>query len=806
MATRLISRSGGFPGLRGGHWVAVTIAFTALLGLGLPDTALGQRGWTDPVSVVSAIVTSVDDARVAVDADGTVTSVWVEYVPLVHIVKAARLVPGGVWSAPVALSNPLTGADATVAAFQSGDALAVWTSDAGVSVSRFDAAAGTWASPTLIAARSTAHAPEATVDPDGNALVAWYLDGSYRIEAARYDADTGAWGAPVDVGAGWNVQLGTDATGNAVALWSDPSSLPSTIRVADYTAATDTWSEPATLASSPLFSPVTALSVDGAGNAVAAWVVLDGTQTWRAEVVTRWASTDEWSGVTTLWTAPFQLALPVPDVAIGHDHAFVAWATPAEGVLYSRTDLGGAGIWTTPAPVGQAGRAGTVALAADGLGSAFATWTMTDGRVYAGRYSKEAEEWHLQRVLSPAGTAGDEPRVVAAAGGTATVVWNGSTSTAGAVLAMRWDGTLSPPSIVGVTAGAGTLALALQAPAAATLPDFVAQNYAYSLDDGATWVTRDPASVASPLVIDGLTDFTPYRIRVRSVNVAGEGPSSSSVTARSGDGSAVPTGLTVWRMAGNLVTLTWMPPDVGAEPESYVVEGGAAPGQTLVVVPTGNSAPAFTGEAPTGVFYARVRAVALGQPGGASTDVRLAVNVAEPPSAPAHLLGMVDGSTVALSWTNTFEGGAPTAIALVVSGAMDAVIPLGLTEAFQATGVPDGTYTIEVVTTNASGASSRSNPVTLVVPGACVAPPEAPGRLILQRIGSTVTAGWDPPASGAAATGYRVDVTGTHAGSLTTTDRTVSGTLPPGTYAVSVAATNACGVGPATAAQTIVVP
>ena len=288
---------------------------------------------------------------------------------------------------------------------------------------------------------------------------------------------------------------------------------------------------------------------------------------------------DAWSAPTTLWTAPFQLLLPVPDVAIGSTQAFVAWATPAEGVLYSRTDVGGPGAWTTPAPVGQAGRAGTVALAADGLGSAFATWTMTDGRVYAGRYSREAEAWQMQRVLSPAGTAGDDPRVVAADGGTATVVWNGSTSTAGAVLALKWDGTLAPPAIVGVTAGAGMLSLELQAPAAATLPDFVAQNVAYSLDDGATWVTRDPASLASPLVIDGLTDFTPYRVRVRTVNVAGEGPPSSSVTARSGDGSAVPTGLTVWRMTGNLVTLTWMPPDVGAEPESHVVEGGTAPGR-----------------------------------------------------------------------------------------------------------------------------------------------------------------------------------------------------------------------------------
>lgn len=803
MASPSRSRNGGAPGLRGGHGVVVAIAFTALLGLGLPDTALGQRGWTDPVSVVSAIVTSVDDARVAVDADGTVTAVWVEYIPIAHIVKAARLTPGGAWSAPVALSIPLTGADATVAAYPTGDVLAVWTRDAGVSVSRYDSATSTWAPATLIAARSTAHAPDVAVDPDGNALVAWHLDGSYRVEVARYAADTATWGTPVDLGTGWNVQVRSGASGDAVALWSDPSSIPARVRVADYTAASDTWSEPTTLASSRILP--TALALDGAGNAVAVWATLDATATWRMEVATRWASADEWSSVTTLWTAPFQLNLPVPDVAIGNDHAFVAWATPAEGVLYSRIDLTGTGTWTTAARVGQTGRAGTVALAADGLGNAFATWTMTDGRIYAGRYAKEAQAWHLQRVLSPAGTAGDDPRIVASAGGTATVVWNGGITTAGAVLARQWDGTLAPPSIVGVTAAAGTLSLALQAPAAPTLPDFVARNYAYSLDDGATWVTRDPASLASPLVIDGLTDFTPYLIRVRTLNVAGGGPPSPSVTARSGDGSAVPTGLTAWRMAGNLVTLTWVPPDVGAEPESYVVEGGTAPGQTLAVVPTGSSAPAFTAEAPTGVFYVRVRAVALGQPGDPSSDVR-AVAVAEPPSPPAHPLGTVDGSTVALSWTNTFEGGAPTGITLVVTGALDAVIPLGLTETFQASGVPDGTYTLEVVATNAAGNSIRSSPVTLAVPGACSAPPEAPGRLILQRIGSTVMAGWDPPASGAAVTGYRVDVTGTHAVSFTTTERALSVSAAPGTYAVSVTATNACGDGPSTSPQTIVVP
>lgn len=56
-------------------------------------------------------------------------------------------------------------------------------------------------------------------------------------------------------------------------------------------------------------------------------------------------------------------------------------------------------------------------------------------------------------------------------------------------------------------------------------------NYQYSLDNGATWVTRSPASTTSPILVEGLSMNTPYQVRVRAVNVVGGGvPSTMTQT------------------------------------------------------------------------------------------------------------------------------------------------------------------------------------------------------------------------------------------------------------------------------------
>jgi hypothetical protein len=55
-------------------------------------------------------------------------------------------------------------------------------------------------------------------------------------------------------------------------------------------------------------------------------------------------------------------------------------------------------------------------------------------------------------------------------------------------------------------------------------------------------------------------------------------------------------------------------------------------------------------------------------------------------------------------------------------------------------------------------------------------------------------------------TGYTVQVSGAYAGSFATPARTLSGAAVPGTYVLSLTGNNACGTGPATPPQTVIVP
>jgi len=107
---------------------------------------------------------------------------------------------------------------------------------------------------------------------------------------------------------------------------------------------------------------------------------------------------------------------------------------------------------------------------------------------------------------------------------------------------------------------------------------------------------------------------------------------------------------------------------------------------------------------------------------------------------------------------------------------------------------------------NAYGVSPASEAVTLTFPGPCSGVPEAPVNVQAWTAGTTISLSWWAPPIGPPATSYVVSVSGAWVGGFTTTGRTLSGAAAPGSYAINVSATNACGVGPPSAAQTAVVP
>ncbi len=257
-------------------------------------------------------------------------------------------------------------------------------------------------------------------------------------------------------------------------------------------------------------------------------------------------------------------------------------------------------------------------------------------------------------------------------------------------------------------------------------------------------------------------------------------------------------------VAGNRVSLTWDAP--ATAPAGYVVEGGVNPGEVLAAVPVAGTPTNFAFDAPTGVFYVRLHAWTASGRSPASNELRIFVNVPQAPSAPTGLLGLADGANLVLSWQNGSTGGPPTSIILDVSGAATLSMPLPPNETFAFTGVPPGTYTLAVRAANAGGTSAPSTPVTLSFPGTCPGPPQPPVNLAVSRTGSVVSARWDPPGSGPAVSSYVLRVTGALDLTLPMTVRGISGTVPSGTYNLSVMAVNPCGSGVETPPRSVTVP
>ena len=200
-----------------------------------------------------------------------------------------------------------------------------------------------------------------------------------------------------------------------------------------------------------------------------------------------------------------------------------------------------------------------------------------------------------------------------------------------------------------------------------------------------------------------------------------------------------PTSLRVVSVVGNTVTLSFKAPSDSVTPTGYVVEGGTTPGQVLGSLPIAAGATTVTFPAPTGTFYVRAHALAVGLRSAASNEVRLFVNVAAKPAAPTNLLYLVDGNTVSLAWMNSASGGALTGVGPIVQGAVNTFLPMAVTENLTGPNVPAGTYYLWVHGFNRSGDGPNSNGVVVRVPGSCTGIPGTPLNLNATRSGNAVS-------------------------------------------------------------------
>lgn len=327
-------------------------------------------------------------------------------------------------------------------------------------------------------------------------------------------------------------------------------------------------------------------------------------------------------------------------------------------------------------------------------------------------------------------------------------------------------------------------------------------------------LVSNPANGTLTLGASGSVSYTPnfgfvgtdsFTYRAQSSSGAGN-VATVTITVAPPTTVQAPYNLRVDSVVGTTVTLRWDALPIGPQASTFVLEGGFAPGEVVASIPTGSAAPIFTFTAPNGSFSIRMHGQLGADKSAASNEVPLHVGVPVTPSAPATLLGLVNASTLDLTWKNTFGGGPATALILDVTGSAALSLPMGVTERFSFTPVPGGTYTFRVRQANAGGVGPASDPVTLSFPSGCTGAPQAPTNFLGYRIGATGFVVWDPPASGAAPTGYVLDVSGSFVGSFGTAGRALSGAIAPGSYNVRVQAVNACGASPFTPAQVISLP
>ena len=102
----------------------------------------------------------------------------------------------------------------------------------------------------------------------------------------------------------------------------------------------------------------------------------------------------------------------------------------------------------------------------------------------------------------------------------------------------------SAPTINSVTVSSGQASIAFT-PGENNGPAIT--NYEYSINNGTSWVTREPVSITSPITVTGLTNGNPYTFQIRAVNAAGNGDiaTSSSTLVDVLPGAPTITGVTV---------------------------------------------------------------------------------------------------------------------------------------------------------------------------------------------------------------------------------------------------------------------
>ena len=343
------------------------------------------------------------------------------------------------WLAPQDLSVPGHDSYAPQAALDpAGNAVAVWLHSDGTNVivqAAVRPGGGAWGAPQdLSTAGQDALKPQVALDAAGNALAVWIRSNgtNYIVQAAARPAG-GAWSAPQDLSAAGHdadfPQVALDAAGNGLAVWEGDNGTNEIVQAAARPAG-GAWSAPQDLSATGQNAHRPQVALDPAGNALAVWERSNGTN-----LIVQAAARPAGGA----WSAPQDLS------AAGHDADLpqVALDAAGNGLAVWERDNGTTeivqaaarptgGAWSAPQDLSAGQNAANPQVALDADGNALAVWEHYNGTNYivqAAARPAVSGVWQTPQDLSAAGQSAYEPEVALAAAGNALAVWIRSNGT-----------------------------------------------------------------------------------------------------------------------------------------------------------------------------------------------------------------------------------------------------------------------------------------------------------------------------------------------------------------------------------------